>query len=138
MIPPTFGVPQLWTNATPFAICSVQLANTLMIPKLWYSKAEQRLLSFSEMLDCPAGWCERRTFGDDLVLVDNSAEELEVGVREMLELTRDGIQDYQYDIVKDPSNPLQMKLDEIREKYKIFGKLPVSRSFLNKYADLIN
>jgi putative glycosyltransferase (TIGR04372 family) len=138
MIPPTFGVPQLWTNATPFAMCSIPFANSLMIPKLWYSQSEQRLLSFSEMLDCPAGWCERRTIGDDLVLVDNSAEELEAGVKEMLELTRDGIQDYQYDIVKDPSNPLQMKLDEIREKYKTFGKLPVSRTFLNKYADLIN
>ncbi len=136
MIPPSFGVPQLWTNNT-FGTCSFKLLNSMMIPKLWYSKPEQRLLTFSEMLACPAGWCERRTLGDDLVLVDNTADELADGVREMIELTQDGIEEGQYDIVKDLSNPLQLKLDQIRETYKTFGKLPVSRSFLKKHADLI-
>lgn len=135
-IPPSFGVPQLWTNATPFALCSIQFPNSLMVPKLWYSRAEQRLLTFSEILACPAGWSERRTLGD-VVLVDNTADELADGVREMIELTQHGIEEGQYDIVKDLSNPLQLKLDEIRETYKTFGKLPVCRSFLEKYADLI-
>ena len=108
-----------------------------MVPKLWYSRAEQRLLTFSEILACPAGWSERRTLGDDLVLVDNTADELADGVREMIELTQDGIEEGQYDIVKDLSNPLQLKLDQIRETYKTSGKLPVSRSFLKKHAGLI-
>ena len=137
-IPPTFGVPMLFTNATPFGATSAQLNKTLMLPKLWYSQTEQRLLTFSEILSCPAGWCERRTIGDDLVLVDNSAEELEAGVKEILELTKDGIHEHQYEIVRDPLNPLQVKLDAIREKYNAYGKLFVSRSFLDKYAHLIN
>lgn len=137
LIPPSFGVPQLWTNATPLAQCSVPFPNSLMVPKLWYSRTEQRLLTFSEILACPAGWSERRTLGDDLVLVDNTADELADGVREMIELTQDGIEEGQYDIVKDLSNPLQLKLDQIRETYKTFGKLPVSRSFLKKHAGLI-
>jgi putative glycosyltransferase (TIGR04372 family) len=134
---PTFGVPMLWTNVTPFAICSITFPNSLMVPKLWYSQAEQRLLTFSEILACPAGWCQRRTLDDHLVLVDNTADELAAGVKEMIALTKDGIQEHQYEITKDPLNPLQMKLDTIREKYNTFGKLPVSRAFLNKYAHLI-
>lgn len=137
VIPPSFGVPQLWTNAAPFAPCSITFHNSLMLPKLWYSQTKQRLLTFSEILSCPAGWCERRTIGDDLVLVDNSAEELEAGVKEILELTKDGIQEHQYEIVRDPLNPLQVKLDAIREKYNVAGRLPVSRFFLDKYAHLI-
>jgi putative glycosyltransferase (TIGR04372 family) len=137
MIPPTFGVPQLWTNAVSFGSLP-QLANTLLIPKLWYSQAKQRLLTFSEMLGCPAGWCERPSLGDDLVLVDNSAEELEAGVREMLELTRDGIREFEYGLARYTSNPLQIRLDETRERYKACGKLLVSYPFLNGHADLIN
>ncbi|WP_347239398.1 TIGR04372 family glycosyltransferase [Phormidium sp. FACHB-1136] len=136
VIPPSFGVPQLCTNVSPFAIFP-SLPNSLMIPKLWYSRTKQRLLTFSEMLASPAAWCERRTLGDDLVLVDNTPDELADGIREMIELTQDGIAEGQYDIVKDLSNPLQIKLYKICETYKAYGKLPLSRPFLEKYATLI-
>jgi putative glycosyltransferase (TIGR04372 family) len=121
-IPPTFGVPVLLTNTSVFGLLSFQRHNSFMIPKLWYSKAKERLLTFSEILASPGGWCERRTIGDDLTLIDNSTDEIEAGVNEMISLTKEGVQRRQYDIVKDPLNPLQIKLNAIRERYNARGQ----------------
>jgi putative glycosyltransferase (TIGR04372 family) len=137
-IPKTFGVPSLLTNANAFGFASCSRNGCLMIPKLWYSKRYDRLLTFSEMLAVPhCAFSERRTVGDDLVLVDNSEDEIKAGVDEMLEITSfSGVKNYPY-YVESSYNALQVNLDYIREKNNVIGRLPVSRYFLSKHSCLI-
>jgi hypothetical protein len=69
-------------------------------------------------------------------MVENTSDEIKAGVIEMLNLTSPG-KNLPYDIVNS-SHPLQIKLDAIRENYKVIGRCPVSRFFLEKYSDLIS
>jgi len=134
-IPHSFGVPILYTNVASIGYGAPSLYRTLLIPKLWRSISEDRLLTFSEVLQSPAGWCERRKLNSDLVMVDNSPDEIEAGVREMLNLTNchKGLPYY----ILNSSHPSQIKLDAIRQRYNVIGTVPVSQYFLEKHANLI-
>lgn len=139
-VPPSFGVPILLTNAPCLRASSLSFYNSLMIPKLLRSKSQNRLLTFSEVLESRASYCESKgQYEEDLVLIENSSDEIEAGVVEMISLTSNNIKikDGQYEIITDLCNPLQLELDAIREKYNVVGRLPLSRYFLNKYSDLI-
>jgi len=135
-VPHSFGVPILNTNAVALGYGVPSYYKALMIPKLWRSISKSRLLTFSEILQSPAGWCERRKFDSDLLMVENTPDEIKAGVIEMLDLTSPD-KNLPYDIVNS-SHPLQIKLDAIRESYKVIGRCPVSRFFLEKYSDLIS
>lgn len=134
-VPGTFGVPCLLTNANAFGTTSG--LSRLMIPKLWYSNRYKRLLTFSEILDSPAGWCERRTIDElDIILVDNSTDEIESGVKEMLDITSSGLISFSKTNHLS-SDSLQMKLNLIRKKYNVRGQSPVSSYFLDKHRNLV-
>ena len=135
-VPHSFGVPMLYTNVVALAYGAPGYYKSLMIPKLWRSISENRLLTFSEILQSPAGWCERRKFDSDLEMVENTSDEIEAGVIEMLDLTSSD-KNLPYDFINS-SHPLQIKLDAIRESHKVIGKHPVSNFFLNRHSDLIS
>ncbi len=133
-VPHSFGVPILYTNVVALGYADPGYYKSLMMPKLWRSISKNRLLTFSEIFQSPAGWCERRKFDPDLVMVENTSDEIKAGVMEMLDLTSPG-KNLPYDIINN-SHPLQIKLDSLRQAYKI-TKSPVSISFLEKHSDLL-
>jgi len=136
-IPASFGVPILYSNAIAFGLTSLDRSNSIILPKLWFSRSKSRLLFFSEILSSPAGWSERSIIDDDLILIDNSADELRHATDEMLAYTLGNTIIEPYKNFHQPPHPLQERLDSIRESYGSFGFLPLPSSFLEKHRELI-
>lgn len=129
-IPNTFGVPVLSTNATHIGL-SVNFKNSYMLPKLFWSRKENRFFTFKEMLDSPMGWTVSRVFsGIECNLVDNTSEEIETAVIEMLdklEKPSDNCNSLTY---------LQKKFKSLQEKYGDTGQMTISDTFASKHVDL--
>jgi putative glycosyltransferase (TIGR04372 family) len=131
-IPPTFGRPVLLTNATNIGI-NAYFLNSLMIPKLFWSKSKGRLLTFKEMLDSPVGWGVSKIYSDlDGYLVDNTKEEINLAVIEMLNLL---------DVATDKDcinlSNFQNSFNNIRRQYGDTGQMTIAESFIKKYSELI-
>lgn len=135
-IPGTFGVPVLATNFTGIGFTSTTRQG-LMLPKLWYSQRMRRMLTISEMLASKGGWSEARVIEEDeLVLIDNSPDEIQAAVTEMLSSFESVPTNKKLD--SDSSvYLLQQNLDEIFNKFDVKGRVPFSPYFLQKHAHLI-
>jgi putative glycosyltransferase (TIGR04372 family) len=130
-VPPTFGRPVLYTNACSIGI-NPNFSNSLYLPKLFWSKEKNRFFTFQEMLDGPMAWSVSRIYdGVDFDLIDNTPEEIELAVVEMLDnhespaLKR-----------KELSN-LQQRFNELRQQYGDTGQATISETFIQKYSDLL-
>jgi len=82
-----FGIPCALANIIPLSVLPVQDTD-IGIPKLLWSNAEQRYLTFREVLDSPMS--KANFFGDmyekaDIKIVDNSPEEIRDLALEMLD-----------------------------------------------------
>lgn len=131
-IPPTFGKPVLLTNATGIGI-NAYLRGSLMIPKLYWSKKKERLLTFKEMLDCPVGWAVSKIYPDlDGYLVDNTPEEIKLAVIEMLNLN-DVSDEHECINLSD----FQKSFDNIRRQYGDTGQMTIAESFIKKHSKLL-
>ncbi len=135
-IPGTFGVPVLATNFAGIGFTSTTRVG-LMVPKLWYSNRLRRLLTISETLACKAGWSEARVIEEDeLVLIDNSPDELHAAVSEML--SRSESLSANEELASHQSDRLlKQKLEEIFTTFDVEGRVPFSPYFLKKHANLI-
>lgn len=82
-----FGVPVAMANQVPLAHVLPYGYVDLAIPKLYWSVADQRLLTFKEILDSPGcGYDESKHFEQaGIKLVDNSPEEIRELLLELLE-----------------------------------------------------
>ncbi len=133
-VPPTFGKPCVLTNSFPMAMPFPY--RNIDIYKLYRSEKENRFLSFKEACAIGVGFAEshqyRKTLG--IGLVDNSPEEINDAVLEMLDLLDGRL------IYSDEDDKLQAAFKTAQPSFK--GELSrspgrVSRRFLNKYAHLL-
>lgn len=129
VIPRTFGNPAILTN-WPMIGLSPFFPNSIMLPKLFYSNTEKRYFSFQEMLDSSLGWTTSRVFeGIDCTIVDNSPEEIEAAVIEML--------DAEY-LAGQPNqmSELQTEFNNLCSKFSDCGGATISESFAHKCSPL--
>jgi putative glycosyltransferase (TIGR04372 family) len=128
-VPASFGVPVLYTNCCGMGH-SPALGRSLVLPKLFYSKSEQRLLTVDEILAGPFGWTVRVP-GEDIQLRDNSPEEIQAGVEEMFLLLEGGSDAF------DTLTELQLEFSRRRERYGRNASTPISHSFIATHRDLL-
>ena len=85
-VPPTFGLPCVLTNWAP-PLAPLGYEQDLCIFKRYYSEREQRFLTFQELLSSPIGCISASAYLDTqgIALVDNTAEEINAVVLEMLD-----------------------------------------------------
>lgn len=128
-VPPTFGRPILYTNCPAIGI-NPYLPKSLMLPKLYYSNTENRFFSFREMLESSMGWTVSSVFeGINCTIVDNTPDEIEAAVIEMLEA--DGLPDTR------ELSGLQTQFDALRSQYGDTGQITISQSFVQKHSSLL-
>ena len=130
-VPPTFGRPILHTNA-----CSIGAdpfrPNSLVLPKLFWSKEKNRFFTFKEIFDESMAWSVSRVYdGVDFDLVDNTPEEIELAVVEMLDNLESPTSKR-----KELSN-LQQQFNELRQQYRDTGQITISKTFIQKHSDLL-
>ena len=128
-VPPTFGVPVLYTNCPNIGI-SAALGRSLLLPKLFHSKSEQRLLTVDEILAGPLGWTVSVP-GDDIELRDNSPEEILAGVEEMFSLLEAGSDAF------DALTELQAEFSRRRDRYGRNASTPIAHSFIAGHQNLL-
>ena len=129
-VPPTFGIPVLYTNCPHIGI-NLHLPQSLVLPKLYYSNTEKRFFTFREMLDSALGWTVARVFdGIDCTITDNTPEEIEAAVLEMLEAE-------EMPETYNQLSELQSKFNSLRKEYGNLGQVTISESFARKHHSLI-
>jgi putative glycosyltransferase (TIGR04372 family) len=130
-LPPTFGVPVLYSNACAIGV-SHDLGRSLVLPKLFFSQGEKKLLTFNQILAQPIGWTVRIPDGSGLELRDNTPEEIRDAVLEMfvrLELGPDGFNE---------RSKLQRRFDELRFVYGGgAASTPIADSFAVNHRNLL-
>jgi len=129
-VPATFGVPVLYTNSCGLGFCAA-LGRSLVMPKLFKSRAENRLLRFSEVLERPIGWSNRIPEDSDVELRDNSPDEIEAATDEMFALLAGG------DGAFDRRSALQEQFGACRAKYGNYATTPIAHSFVSKHRELL-
>ncbi len=128
-VPVSFGVPVLYTNCCGIGF-SPALGRSLVLPKLFYSKSEQRLLTVDEILASPYGWTVSLPEGD-IELLDNSPREILAGVEEMFALLEGGSEAF-YTL-----SELQAEFSRRRDHYGRNASTPISHSFITSHQDLL-
>jgi putative glycosyltransferase (TIGR04372 family) len=128
-VPPTFGKPVIYTNAVALGI-SPDFPGSIMIPKLFWSKRANRLLTFKEMLMGPYGWTVLPEFDDGRTqLVPNSPREILAAVEEMFEsLDNLGFK---------TASPAQAAFDEVRRPFRSTSQARIANSFATVHQDLL-
>lgn len=130
-IPHTFGRPVLLTNATGIGI-NPNLPNALMVPKLFWSRERERFFTFRETLDGPMGWAVSKVFyGIDGYLADNTPDEIESAVTEMLDKLENSPGAH-----KDLSD-LQKRFNSLRMEYGDTGQMTIAETFAQRHSKLL-
>ena len=128
-VPASFGVPVLYTNCCGIGF-SPALGRSLMLPKLFYSKYEKRLLTVEEILAGPSGWTVVIP-EDDIELRDNLPEEIQAGVEEIFSLLNEGSEAF------DNLTELQLEFNRRRDRYGRNASTPISHSFITSHRNLL-
>jgi putative glycosyltransferase (TIGR04372 family) len=128
-VPASFGVPVLYTNC-PHIGCSAALGRSLLLPKLFYSKSEQRLLTIDEILAGPLGWTVSVPL-EGIELRDNTPEEILAGVEEMFSLLKEGAEAF------DNLTELQTEFSRRRDRFGRNASTPIADSFIFSHRDLL-
>jgi putative glycosyltransferase (TIGR04372 family) len=132
-VPTTFGVPCVLTNWVSNAF-PVYSGRDLFIPKLTWTDAEDRLLSFTEALEPgirKLSYCGLKLLERDLRAVDNTPEEIQELVEEMFEVL-EGHAAY-----TDADEHMQRVFRHVALGYGLVGFSRLGRAFLRKYAHLL-
>ncbi|MEZ2225964.1 TIGR04372 family glycosyltransferase [Microcoleus sp.] len=133
LVPPTFGVPCVLTNWVPL-ITRPWPSQDIFIPKLYWSESQQRYLTFAEVLSPPLSsmWHTKLLSELDIKVVDNTAEQINDVVREMLDYL-DGNLKY-----TEEDQRLQQRYDMLAEKHSsCYGLARLGRAFLSRYKNLL-
>jgi len=136
LIPQTFGVPSIMTNAVPLS--DRPWFNDLFIPKLIWSEEGKRFLTFSEILNSPMGhaYSQQVLIGHKCRLIDNSPEDINEVVVEMLRLL-DGTQVYSEEDNNYQYKFNNLKINNGRDGQKIKGLARIGQNFIKKYNYLL-
>ena len=128
--PPTFGKPILYTNATNMGL-NPNFPSSLMLPKLFWSRRDNRYLTFKEMLDGPMAWTVAKSFeGVDGEFADNTPDEIKAAVIEMLDRLESSSN-------QDRLSELQQKFNDLRRYYGESGQMTISNTFAETHRDLL-
>jgi len=139
-IPQIFGVPVILSNCSVFTLYYGLTVRDQFLPKLLKNRSARKLLSFSEMMTPPTSMIPSDQLFSDAGLqwVENTPEELEAAVREMLGRTAKGKS------VPHSDDGLQKRFIRMAEEcgMKYGGRpvkafAPISWDFLNHHADLL-
>lgn len=126
-----FGIPALIINVFPF--CGLPFrAIDLAIPRLYFSKKENKIMKFSEIVKLPQGNQMYNKSFEDFKIIDNSVEEIKEATLEMLARVNGNIQ---YD---KEDHLLQEKFHSVflPTNFCYGTSCRVGASFLRKYKDL--
>jgi putative glycosyltransferase (TIGR04372 family) len=131
-VPPTFGVPCVATNWSPL-LFRRWFGQDIWIPKLLWSVSKERLLTFSEALSSNLGNTESLDFLSSIGirLIDNTPEEINEAVMEMLERL-EGTLKYSKD-----DEQLQAQFNAMWNSNAFHATGRMGRDFLRRYAHLI-
>jgi len=132
-LPTTFGVPCVLTNWVSNAF-PVYSSRDLFIPKLTWSDAENRLLTFAEALEPELrklSYCGLKLLERDLRAVDNTPEEILELIEEMFEILAGAAQ---YDAADER---MQAAFRRVALGYGLVGFSRLGRAFTRKYAHLL-
>lgn len=127
VVPQTFGVPVLATNA-PALANMIYYPKSIVIPKL-VKDANHQFLNLSEILDSPAGLSDAWLEGVDereLIWVDNSPEDILNGVSEMLSASNL------------TTSPMQERLRVQVMSRGINDTTPISQNFIDSHLEIFN
>ncbi|MEG4914782.1 TIGR04372 family glycosyltransferase [Microcoleus sp. B7-D4] len=128
--PSTFGVPRVLTNWTPMAL-ALSSSKDIFIPKLYWSKKEQRYLNLSEMLPPSFSYIFSQSYFDFLGIkvADNTADEINAAVVEMLDKLEGKL--------LQNSTHLPEKFKALVRRYDIHINSEISSYFLRKHIRLL-
>lgn len=130
-IPPVFGVPTLITNHSGIGL-DQGFGDSLFLPKLYFDRTKSRLLSAAEMLEGPFGWTVSRNFpGRDIVVVENSPDDLAAAVQEILEIASSKSL---YRDIRERQSPV---LEQLASLGRV-GRTPFPESFFNRHSQIFN
>lgn len=131
-VPSCFGVPLVMTNNAPMGI-RMYSQQDIYIPKMYWCVKEERYLNFAQAMAPPLGlaFSNEGFVALDIKLVDNTPEEINDLVGEMLERV-DATIDY-----GDEDERLQSRFNKLAEAFKCYGISRIGRDFLKKYAWLL-
>ena len=125
-----FGIPLLYTNCCMIGT-NPNFPNSLMLPKLFWSREKNRFFTFQEMLDSPMGWTVSRVFdGIDCDLIDNAPGEIELAVIEMLDKLENSAGK------NNDLSDLQKRFNSLRMQYGDTGQMTISETFAQRHSDL--
>ena len=128
-----FGRPAALTNYIPMGHGAYS-ARDLWIPKLYWSKAENRLLTVAEVMESPMrSFATTEMFTEsDLSWIDNNPEEI-------LDLVHEMIEQLNGNVVRSPEDEeLQCSFMALLEYEPLFAtNARVGRDFLKKYCHLL-
>jgi len=127
-VPTDFGVPCVHTNWWPPAQRPWH-SNDIFIPKLYRKIADGRVLSLSQSLREPFGYCNSISYlkkTQDVEVLDNSADDIRDAVIEMLE-RMENINNYNADDIK-----ARELAQYIYQSNDVHGAARLARAFLQK------
>jgi len=129
-VPSTFGVPTIGLNITPLGT-DIFMKKGCFLPKLWWSSEKKRYLNFHELMKEPIGQTHNGNLFHGLDSTSNTSEEIKELVIEMFERLENTF------YYSDDERRLQDEFQRIRHDNNVACDLPIGRSFLNKYKNLL-
>ena len=130
IVPSTFGVPAVAVDYMPLAN-ELYIKNGVFIPKLCWSSADSRYLTFDECMNSPMGYTHRGESFAGLTIRHNTPEEIRDVVVEMMDRA-EGVAVYE-----DDDEVLQATFEKIRESHGVVGDARIGRAFLRRHAELL-
>jgi putative glycosyltransferase (TIGR04372 family) len=126
-------VPSALTNWMPLTSNPMQ-GRDRFIPKLLYSRSENRHLTFGEMLSQPRDiWTGKYFEREQLEAVDNTTEQIAEVVREMLDAGRG-----ERNLPTEEDQALQQRYRALLEQNEVYGLAPMGTAFLRAHRHLLS
>lgn len=132
LVPPIFGVPCALTNWSPIALPQWYTKDRF-IPKMIYSRSLGRKLMFDEMFATPAGWQQFSRYfeSEGLEVIDNTPEEIDDLVNEMLDVTEGR------EVLTAEDRQRLADYNAMAMHYGSYLGARIGMNFLKKYADYL-
>lgn len=132
LVPPLFGVPSALTNWSPIGLPQ-WYPQDLFIPKLIYSRKEERFLTFGELFTTPAGWEQFSDYFDksELLVIDNDPDDLRDLVVEMFAKLDNELE------IPETTLKLRDRFEAMALDSGSYRGARIGSRFLEKYAHLL-
>lgn len=130
-VPGIYGVPNLLTNWIPVAL-PLWFGQDVMIPKMFWNRAENRYLCFEEMFGSKIGAMQNiLDFPEEIEVRNNTVEEIRAATIEMLDRCENRA------VYTPDDDVLQKQYHDLARKYGSYQGSRVGRDFLRGHRDLL-